>query len=205
MVPSTRHRSLAALALATLLLTSGCSAPTDLAGSTSDPAFDETELGSFQTFDTTCGDARTSNSSTVSRPVTGGRTLSVNTTIPVRSNATDLSADLERIGEHRYVLAVEREGGSGTPECYLETRYNATVNLTDDVTDRYTLLVTYDGVLVSGHYADPDSGGSARGLAPETRYAPWARNVSDADGGLGDAPGDGGSGGGEGDGSDTPA
>jgi hypothetical protein len=190
MVPARHRRRVAALAFVALLLTSGCSALTGLGGPTSDPAFDETELGSFQTFETRCGDARTSNSSTVSQPVPGGRTLSVNTTIPVRSNTTDLSADLERIGEHRYVLAIERGGGSGTPECYLETRYNATMNITDDVADRYTLLVTYDGVLVSGHYADPDSAGSARGLAPETRYAPWARNVSDADGGPGAAPGD---------------
>ncbi|MFC7228322.1 hypothetical protein N0B31_12980 [Salinirubellus salinus] len=191
MVPPKRR--LAAVALVALLVTSGCSALTGL-GPT-DPAFGATELGSFQTFDTRCGDARTSNSSTVSRPVAGGRKLSVNTTVPVRSNATDLSADFERIGEHRYVLDVERRGGSGTPDCYLETRYNATVNLTDDVTDRYTLLVTYDGVLVSGHYADSDSSGATRGLAPETRYAPWARNVSDADGGFGGGSGDGAGGG----------
>ena len=195
-----RHR-LAALALVALLVTSGCSALTDLAGPTSEPAFDETELGTFQTFDTECGDARTSNSSTVVRPGPGGQTLSINTTIPVRSNATDLSADLEEVGEHRYVLDVERRGGSGTPDCYLETRYNATVNVSDDVTDRYTLLVTYDGVLVSGYFADPNNAGSAGGLAPETRYAPWARNVSDADGGLGEAPGDEETGGG----SDGPA
>ena len=199
MVPPSRHRRLATLALVALLVTSGCSALTDLGSPP--PEFESTGLHTFETVDPVCGDARSGNTSVVSRPVPGGRKLSVNTTIPVRSNATELDADFEEIGEHRYVLDVERTGGSGTPDCYLETRYNATVNVSDDVTDRYTLLVTYDGVLVSGYYADPDSSGSAGGLNPETRYAPWARNVSDADGGLGDAPGDDDSGGG----SDGPA
>ncbi len=144
------------------------------------------ELDSFETVGTTCGDARSSNTTTSNVPVDGGRALSINTTVPVRSNATELDARLDEIGPHRYRLDIQRSGGSGVPDCYLETRYNATVNLSDEVTEDYTLLVTYDGVLVSGYYGDPGASGGAGGLAPETRYAPWARNVSDARGGLGD-------------------
>jgi hypothetical protein len=60
-----RPRHLAALAL---LPTSGCSAPTDLPGSSADPASEEPELDSFRTFDTECGDAQVSNESTVVQP-----------------------------------------------------------------------------------------------------------------------------------------
>ena len=173
---------LAAVILALLTVTAGCSAVTG-AGGPSD-AFETTELDTLRTFEPTCGDVRSSNTSGHSRPVPGGRKLSLNATVPIRSPATELAADFEELGEHRYRLGIQREGGTGVPDCYLEVRYNATVNLTDAVTDRYTLLVTYDDVLVGVYYADPNSAGSVRGLAPEARYAPWARNVSDANGGL---------------------
>jgi hypothetical protein len=180
MVCSPAH--FAAVSLAFLTVTAGCSAVTDVGGPPD--AFETTGLDSFQTYEPTCGDARSSNASAYSRPAPGGRKLSLNTTVPVRSPATELTADFETLGEHRYRLAIQREGGIGVPDCYLEVRYNATMNLTDAVADRYTILVTYDDVLVGVHYADPDSAGSVRGLAPETRYAPWAKNVSDANGGL---------------------
>lgn len=173
---------LAAVTLALLTVTAGCSAVTDVGGPPD--AFETTGLDTLQTFEPTCGDARSSNTSAYSRPVPGGRKLSLNATVPVRSPATELTADFEELGEHRYRLDVQREGGTGVPDCYLEARYNATVNLTDAVAERYTILVTYDDVLVGVYYAGPDSAGSSRGLAPETRYAPWARNVSDANGGL---------------------
>lgn len=182
-----RH-ALSAFAVVLLLLTAGCASLADLGR---DPAaFEETGLASFETVETTCGDARSSNTSSYGRPVQGGRRLSINTTIPVRSRETTLDADLDRLAAHRYRLDIERVGGSGVPDCYLETRYNATLNLTDELTDGYTLLVTYDGVLVAGYFADQSSSGSVAGLAPETRYAPWARNVSEANGGLGDGPDD---------------
>jgi hypothetical protein len=103
----------------------------------------------------------------------GGRALSVHSTIPVRSNATRLTAELDEVGTHRYVLDIEREGGSGIPDCYLETRYNATVEFPAGLGNSHTLLVTYEDVLVAAYYADGNSGGSASGLASTTRYAPW--------------------------------
>lgn len=169
------------LALCLALLTAGCVGSVPGLGST-DPAFEESGLDSLQVTEPACGTPRSSNSSSVSRPVPGGRKLSINTTIPVRSRHAELDASFDELGPHRFELAIERTNGSGTPECYLETRYNATVNLTDDTTDRYTLLVTYDGVLVAAYFADPDGSGASHGLAPERRYAPWARNVtSDGD------------------------
>lgn len=184
-MPSTHIRAIVVVAL---LLTAGCSSLADVGGGA--PAFEETELASFETAEPICGDIRSDNSSSTSRPVAGGRAFSINTTIPVRSTETTLNARLDKLGPHRYRLAIEREGGSGVPTCYLETRYNATLNITDDETDRYTLLVTYDDILVASYAADPGRSGATGGLAPETRYAPWARNVSDANGGLGDGTDD---------------
>jgi uncharacterized membrane protein YgcG len=106
------------------------------------------------------------------------RTLSINTTIPVRSRHAELDASFDELGPHRFELAVERTNASGVPDCYLETRYNATFDLTDDAIDRYSLLVTYDGVLVAAYFADPDGSGASHGLVPESRYAPQARNVT---------------------------
>lgn len=180
--PHVPSRRLLPLLVVALLVTAGCSQLT-----TGDAAMSmsTTDVRSFETVGTTCGDVRSTNTSSASSPAPGGRTLTIDTTIPVRSNATTLDARLDEIGTHRYRLDVSREGGSGVPDCYLETRFTVTVNLTDDATDRYTLLVTYDGVLVSAYVADPGGSGAVGGLAPETRYAPWARNVSDANGGLG--------------------
>lgn len=208
MRPSTTRR-LGVAALALLTVTAGCSGLADLAPGGTDPAFESTGLDSVRTFGPECGDPRSKNVSSYSRPVPGGRKLSINSTIPVRSNATRLEADLDEVGPHRYHLAIERttaadaegDGGTGAdaeadPDagCYLETRYNATVNLTDEVVDRYTLLVTYDGVLVSGYYADPDGSGASSGLAPASRHSPWVRNATDRqpDDGDGAAGGDGG-------------
>ena len=173
------RNALVTLALCLALLTAGCAGSVPGLGSASDPAFESSGLDSLRVTGPTCGTPRSSNSSSVSRPVPGGRKLSINTTIPVRSRHTELDASFEELGPHRFELAIERTNGSGTPECYLESRYNATVNLTDDVTDRYTLLVTYDGVLVAMYTADPGASGASHGLVAESRYAPWVRNVTD--------------------------
>ncbi|PSQ11135.1 hypothetical protein BRC93_06590 [Halobacteriales archaeon QS_5_70_15] len=75
------------------------------------------------------------------------------------------------------------------------------MNLTDEVTDRYTPLVTYDGVLVAAYFSDPGSSGASRGLVPGSRHSPWVRNVTDGSVG-GAATGESGSGGGGGAGGD---
>jgi uncharacterized membrane protein YgcG len=188
---SAPRRVVPVLALCLALLIAGCAGSVPGLGST-DPAFEESGLDTLQVTEPTCGTPRSSNSSSVSRPVPGGRKLSINTTIPVRSRHAELEASFEELGPHRFELAVERTNGSGVPDCYLETRYNATINLTDDVTERYTLLVTYDGVLVAAYFADPDGSGVSHGLVPESRYAPWARNVTDGvpAGGSGGSGGD---------------
>jgi hypothetical protein len=175
-------------------VTAGCAGSVPGLGST-DPAFEESGLDSVRTTGPACGTPRSSNVSSVSHPVPGGRKLSINTTIPVRSLDTELEASFEELAPGRFELAIDRTGGSGVPECYLETGYNATVDLTDDAADRYTLLVTYDGVLVAGYYADPGSSGASHGLAPETQHSPWVRNLTDsgepgaAGGGAGPAGG----------------
>ena len=187
------------LALCLALLTAGCAGSVPGFGSASDPVFEEPGLDSLRTTEPTCGDP-SSNVSSYSRPVPGGRKLSVEADLPVRSRGTELEASFEELGPGRFELAVERTNGSGVPECYLETRYNATVNLTDAVTDRYTLVVTYDGVLVAVYFGDPDGSGAGHGLAPETRHAPWVRNVTDGRDGTDPAGGGAADGGGAGSG-----
>ena len=193
---STPRRVAPTLALCLALVTAGCAVSVPGFGST-DPAFEKPGLGSLRTTEPTCGTPRSSNVSSVSRPVPGGRKLSINTTIPVRSRETEVEASLEELAPGRFELAIERTGGSGVPDCYLETGYNVTLNLTDDVTDRYTLLVTYDGVLVAAYFSDPGSSGASHGLVPESRHSPWVRNATD-DAGGGAAAGGSGSGGGSG-------
>jgi hypothetical protein len=179
---STPRHVAPAVALCLALVTAGCAVSVPGFGST-DPAFEESGLDSLRTTEPACGTPRSSNTSSVSRPVPGGRKLSINTTIPVRSRDTELEASFEELAPGRFELAIERTDGAGAPDCYLETRYNATVNLTDDVADRYTLLVTYDGVLVAAYFSDPGSSGVSHGLAAESRHSPWVRNVT---GGTGD-------------------
>lgn len=178
------------LALCLALLIAGCAGSVPGLGSAPEPAFEESGVDSIRTTEPRCGTPRSSNVSSVSRPVPGGRKLSINTTVPVRSRDTELEASLEELGPHRFALAIERTDGSDVPDCYLEVGYNVTVNLTDDVTDRYTLVVTYDSVLVAAYFSDPDGAGAGHGLVPESRYAPWVRNVT-VDGGAGDRTGDG--------------
>ena len=187
---STPRHVAPAVALCLALVTAGCAVSVPGFGST-DPAFEESGLDSLRTTEPACGTPRSSNTSSVSRPVPGGRKLSINTTIPVRSRDTELEASFEELAPGRFELAIERTGGSGAPDCYLETRYNATVNLTDDVADRYTLLVTYDGVLVAAYFSDPGGSGASHGLVAESRHSPWVRNVTD---GGGAAAGSGGAG-----------
>jgi hypothetical protein len=199
---STPRRVVPTLALCLALVTAGCAVSVPGLGST-DPAFETSGLDSLRTTEPTCGTPRSSNTSSASRPVPGGRKLSINTTIPVRSRETEVEASFEELAPGRFELAIERTGGSGAPDCYLETRYNATVNLTDEVVDRYTLLVTYDGVLVAAYFSDPGGSGASHGLVPESRHSLWVRNVTGGAGG-GAAPGGSGSGGGsESDGSES--
>ncbi len=198
---STPRRVAPTLALCLALLTTGCAVSVPALGST-DPAFEESGLDSLRTTEPACGTPRSSNTSAVSRPVPGGRKLSINTTIPVRSRDTELGASFEELAPGRFELAIERTDGTGIPDCYLETGYNTTVNLTDEVTDRYTLLVTYDSVLVAAYFSDPGSSGASHGLVAESRHSPWVRNVTDGAGGAGDGAADGGGAGSSSSGSD---
>lgn len=122
-----------------------------------DPAFEETSIRSVETTDPYCSDPRTSNSSSRSRPVPGGRVLTINDTIAVDARDTTVSVRLDEFGPGRYVLAVDREPGTETADCHLEVRYNVSLNLTQP--RDYTLVVTHDDRLVGGYFGDENSGG----------------------------------------------
>ncbi|MFC6861915.1 hypothetical protein ACFQGE_00405 [Halomicroarcula sp. GCM10025817] len=120
-------------------------------------AFEETSIRSVDMTDPYCSDPRTSNSSSRSRPVPGGRVLTINDTIAVDAPDSTVSVHLDGFGPGRYVLAFDREPGEETADCHLEVRYNVSLNLSQP--QDYTLLVTHDDRLVGGYYGDENSGG----------------------------------------------
>lgn len=122
-----------------------------------DPAFEETSIRSVDTTDPHCSDPRTSNSSSRSRPVPGGRVLTINDTIDVAAADSSVSVRLDEFGPGRYVLAFDREPGDEAADCHLEVRYNVSLNLSQP--RDYTLLVTHDDRLVGGYFGDENSGG----------------------------------------------
>jgi hypothetical protein len=65
------RRVVPVLALCLALLTAGCAGSVPGLGST-DPAFEESGLDTLRTTEPTCGTPRSSNSSSVSRPVPDG-------------------------------------------------------------------------------------------------------------------------------------
>jgi hypothetical protein len=143
----------------------------------------ETELASLQTQEPRCGTHRSSNSSTYIRPADGGVKLSTNTTIPVAARDSELDATLDELGPHRYQLDLERTPGNRSTDCYLELRYNATINLTQR--ERYTIVVTHDDQFQALFYADPGQSGrygtSSDPRPPGLTDAEWetALNASD--------------------------
>lgn len=128
-----------------------------LDGFGADPAFEETSIRSVETTDPYCSDPRTSNSSTRSHPVPGGRVLTLNDTIAVDARDSTVSVRLDEFGPGRYVLAFDREPGVETADCHLEVRYNVSLNLSQP--RDYTLLITHDDRLVGAHFGDENSGG----------------------------------------------
>ncbi|MFC7027318.1 hypothetical protein ACFQJ5_06445 [Halomicroarcula sp. GCM10025324] len=144
-----------------------------------DPAFEETSIRSVETTDPYCSDPRTSNSSTRSHPVPGGRVMSINDTIAVDARDSSVSVRLHEFGPGRYVLAVDREPGVETADCHLEVRYNVSLNLSQP--QDYTLVITHDDRLVGGYFGDENSGGgfgvssaSAAGGSASGRSEPTA-------------------------------
>lgn len=145
----------------------------------SDDGFDETALRSFETTDARCADPNVHNSSSRSRPAPGGRLLSVTDSIAVESRDATVSARLDEFGPGRHVLEVSRDPGTGSADCHLEIRYNATLNLTRP--NDYTLVVTHDDRLVGGHWGEKNGGGSfTKGRATERAAA--TANQTDANG-----------------------
>jgi len=133
-----------------------------------DDGFDETTLHSFETTDARCTDPNVHNSSSRSRPVPGGRLLSINDSIAVDGRDTTVSAEVYEFGPGRYVLAVSRDPGTESAGCHLDIRYNATLNLTRP--KDYTLVITHDDRLVGGHYGEKNGGGSfskGRAVGPD--------------------------------------
>ncbi|MFC7019769.1 MULTISPECIES: hypothetical protein [Haloarcula] len=122
-----------------------------------DPAFEETSIRSVDMTDPHCSDPRTSNSSTRSHPVPGGRVMTINDTIAVDARDSSVSVRLDEFGPGRYVLAFDREPGTETADCHLEVRYNVSLNLSQP--QDYTLLITHDDRLVGAYFGDENSGG----------------------------------------------
>lgn len=179
--------ALVALALAAVLLAAGAAVlsgtvPDVDTGGAADDA--EPELAGLQTQDPRCGTHRSDNSSTYSRPVDGGYQIGINETLPVAARDSTLDADLREVGPNRYRLDLRRVAGERRTDCFLEMRFDATVNLTQG--DDYTLVVTVDRTYHSMLYADPGHSGatsSNRDLRPPAMNdSEWraALNASDA-------------------------
>lgn len=142
------------------------------------------ELASFETDAPRCGTHRSSNHSTSVRPDDGGYRLHINETLPVASRNSTLSADVETVGEGRYHLDVARTPGTRSTECYLEARFNATVELPRR--GDYTLVFTIDRQYQELLYGGPGSAGASASnrvaRPPSMNGSEWsaALNASDA-------------------------
>lgn len=148
-----------------------------------DGAIEKTELATLQTQEPRCGTHRSSNSSTYSRPADGGVRLSINETVPVAARDSRLEADFREVGENRYLLDLQRTAGNRSTDCYLEMRFNATINMTQR--DDYTLIVTVDRTYHELFYADPGhSGASGSNLdprPPSMNDSEWAAALNASD------------------------
>lgn len=169
-----------ALAGSVLLGGSGVGA---VPGAQSGTAIDQTELASFETTAPACGAPRSSNATSGSRPVGGGTQLTLNRSIPVPSRDAELEASLAEVGPGRYVLDIDRrpDRAEAAPDCHLEVRYVATLNLTEST--RYTVLVTYDDELKQVYWSEPGSSGAYGRVSAPERYA----SANDSSGGSASA------------------
>lgn len=174
------------LAAAVILLTAGAAFGMGVLperGAGDDSTIQETELAGLQTQDPRCGTHRSSNRSTASHPADGGYRLSINQTVPVAARDSELTADFRKVGEKRYLLDVQRTAGNRSTDCYLEMRFEATINMTQR--DDYTLIVTVDRQYHELLYADPGSSGASASdhdpRPPSMNDSEWeaALNASD--------------------------
>lgn len=140
-------------------------------GSLTSGGFDdgEAELVEFETTEPYCGDRSRQSGSSLTTPRAGpGETLVVNSTIPVAGPESGVDARVRSWGPKRFELEVTREPGDVAGDCDYEARFFATVSFP---VDDWTLLVTYDDVLVSGHWREGNGGGSFD-KAPHPEPAP---------------------------------
>lgn len=148
-----------------------------------DGTIDETEIHSLQTQEPRCGSHRSSNRSSYSRPVDGGVRLSINETVPVAARDSELTADLDEVGENRYLLDLQRTPGNRSTDCYLEMRYNVTINVTQR--NDYTLIRTVDRTFHGLEYADPGHSGASGSTLdprpPSMNDSEWAAALNASD------------------------
>lgn len=125
----------------------------------------EAELADFEATEPYCGDRSRQSGSSLTTPRVGpGETLVVNSTIPLAGPESGVDGRVRSWGPERFELEVSREPGDVAGDCEYEARFFATVSFP---LDDWTLLVTYDGVLVSGHWREGNGGGSFSKTHPE--------------------------------------
>lgn len=125
-------------------------------GSPAEPA----TLAEFETANATCETHRHQNGTYTRRVEDGILYLSIDGEIPVAARDSTVTARVDTIGGNdsgRHMLQLRRESGNRSADCYLETRYNATVAIPEP--RDYTLLVTHDGHLREIHYIEGSGGG----------------------------------------------
>lgn len=123
----------------------------------------EAELADFETNGPYCGDPNGTSGSSLTTSRSGpGATFVVNSTIPVAGPDSEVDASVDTWGQRRHTLKLNREPATRDERCPYEVRFFATVDLPSD---DWTLLVTYEDVLVGGHYGD-ESGGGSFGSSP---------------------------------------
>ncbi|MFB6171182.1 MAG: hypothetical protein ABEJ23_01520 [Haloarculaceae archaeon] len=138
--------------------------------------FEESGLARFQTLDPICAD-QTYNASTGSRPVPGGRRISINDTVPVAHRNATLDASFDQVGPHRYHLDVRRVSRGPAAGCDREVPFNATLNVTHP--SEYTIILTYDGHLAEVQWSEPNAAGVSRRVSAP---APANRTERESDG-----------------------
>lgn len=142
-----------------------------------DPDDAAAELTDFETTDPHCGDRWNSSGSSATTPRAGpGETLVVNSTIPVAGPESSVDAGVSDWGPERYELELTRDPGAVAGDCDYEVRFLATVSFP---VDDWTLLVTYDDVLVAGHWREGSGGGSFE-KAPHPEPAPVSAGTATA-------------------------
>jgi hypothetical protein len=111
----------------------------------------------IETSDAACGTHQRQSGSEAQRTAGGTTYLSLNGTIPVAAADSEVTAQVDEIGENRYRLNLQRSPGNRTADCYLEVRYNVTVAIPR--AQEYTVLVTHDGFLKEMTYRTRRGGG----------------------------------------------